>query len=104
MTKKGTRISASGTGLKALSLAAALILASPVQAQEQGPSDEDPAELAREGIERLMRALDGFVRMIPQYDLPELTEDGDIIIRRRDPDEPPKPKRRELPEVEETDT
>ena len=60
--------------------------------------------MAREGIEQLMRALDAFMRMVPQYDLPELTEEGDIIIRRRRPGERTEPERRELPEVDETDT
>ena len=95
---------APGPGLLALMLVVLLALSVPVQAQERGPTEEDPHELARQGIEQLMRALDGFVRMIPQYDLPEMTEDGDIIIRRRQPGEQPRRKHRKPPEVEETDT
>ena len=76
----------------------------PAYGQDPHHGEEDPGELAREGIERLMRALDAFVRMIPQYDLPELTEDGDIIIRRR----PPGPRREsepsDLPDVQDTET
>lgn len=91
-------------GLRGLALALVLGLAAPAAAQDPHHGDEDPSELAREGIERLMRALDGFVRMIPQYDLPELTDDGDIIIRRRRPGERPEPPKRELPEVDNTET
>ena len=97
-----------GPGLRGVALALALALApaGAAQAWAEDPhhGDEDPSELARDGIERLMRALDGFVRMIPQYDLPELTEDGDIIIRRRRPGEQPEPPKRESPEVDNTET
>ena len=60
------------------------------------PESETPGELARDGIERLMRALEAFVDMVPQYEMPEITEDGDIIIRRKRDDERP-------PEVDEDD-
>ena len=42
-------------------------------------------ELTREGAERFLEALEFLMMTIPQYDLPEITEDGDIIIRRRRP-------------------
>jgi hypothetical protein len=32
---------------------------------------------------RLMRALEAFIDMIPQYEMPEINENGDIIIRRK---------------------
>ncbi len=78
--------------LLALLLAAALI---PVPAmasdQEDGGSRDDPAEraeeLARESIEKMMRALEQVLQAIPQYEMPEITEDGDIIIRRKHPEE-----------------
>ena len=68
--------------LAAFGLCAALVLAPPAVAQES-PEFEEPGELVRDGIERLMRALDAFIDMIPQYEMPEINENGDIIIRRK---------------------
>lgn len=66
-----------------------LVLAAPttVSAQEQ-EREEHPSEMVREGVERIMRALGAFVDMIPQYELPEINENGDIIIRRKRETEP----------------
>ena len=62
-------------------------------------------EMAREAIEQLMRALGLMIESIPQYEMPEIEENGDIIIRRkrRTPEpEPREPGHPEAPEVEET--
>jgi hypothetical protein len=51
-------------------------------------------ELARQGLSKLIEALQSLIDTIPQYDKPAITEDGDIIIRRRKKDEqapPPSP-------------
>ncbi len=90
--------------LTAAILLAGLMLAAPMPAVAAGPPGETPEEtpeaLAREGMERMLRALELFIEMIPQYEMPEVTEDGDIIIRRkRRRAEPPAD-----PELEETDT
>ena len=74
--------------LAAFGLCAALVLAPPTVAQES-PETEEPGELVRDGIERLMRALEAFIDMIPQYEMPEINENGDIIIRRKRQVEPP---------------
>ncbi len=72
---------------------------SSVQEQAEG--------LAREAMEQLMRSLKMFMQSIPQYELPEINENGDIIIRRKrwpegdDPGEPDDSEARE-PEVEQT--
>ena len=77
------------------------------QASEaEAPPRSDPGsearELARDSIERLMRAMELLLDSIPQYEAPEITENGDIIIRRRrdseDPPEQPDPEtdRREI--------
>ena len=50
---------------------------------EQAPTEPAPGELAREGVARLLQALEVFIEMIPQYEMPELNENGDIIIRRK---------------------
>jgi len=64
------------------------------------PPEPTPEELAREGMERMLRALELFIEMIPQYEMPEVTDDGDIIIRRKRRKSAPPPD----PEFEETDT
>ena len=70
----------------------------PAAAQSQGDNGRAEAEdMAREGMMRIMRALELLMQSIPQYDLPEVNENGDIIIRRKRPsdDEP-----RDTPETE----
>jgi hypothetical protein len=69
-----------------LGLALALTAPAPLSASDELES-EHPSELARDGMERLMRALEAFIGMIPQYEMPVFNENGDIIIRRkREPD------------------
>lgn len=60
-----------------------LVIAAPlsVQAQEKGADD-----LAVEGLSKLLSALSVFIDSIPQYETPELLENGDIIIRRKNKD------------------
>lgn len=73
-----------------------------VSAQDQAPAEprpDRPGDLAREGLEQMMRALRLLVESIPQYELPEVLENGDIIIRRKHPKKPP-----EEPEFDETAT
>lgn len=79
----------------ALTMIAAVIQPGPGLAQ-QAPEDDEPGELAREGVERMMRALELFIDMIPQYEMPELSDDGDIIIRRKRDDEPDSPPEDEI--------
>ncbi|NIA70191.1 hypothetical protein HBA54_16410 [Pelagibius litoralis] len=68
---------------------------------DEPKGEETPGYLAREGIEQMMRAMRLLVDSIPQYELPEMLDNGDIIIRRKDPQ---KPRRPEEPEVDETAT
>ena len=81
-------------------VALALATDAPGPALADAPSDRERAEeMAREAIEQLLRALELMIESIPQYELPEVNEDGDIIIRRK------RRKERETPgepEVEET--
>ncbi len=55
--------------------------------------------MAREAIEQLMRALEMMIDSIPQYEMPEIEENGDIIIRRKRRTQQPEPG---VPEVDET--
>ncbi len=56
-------------------------------AKAQDQEGETPGELAREGMERLVRAIELMLEMIPQYEAPEVLPNGDIIIRRKNPSE-----------------
>jgi hypothetical protein len=83
-------------------LALALAAGVPAAARADQPSERERAErMAKEAIEQLMRALELMIQSIPQYEMPELNEHGDIIIRRKRPKE-----RREPgpPEIDETTT
>ncbi len=88
--------------VSALVLAVALGLGAPGAARAEQPGDGEQAEeMAREAIEKLMRALELMIESIPQYEMPEINEDGDIIIRRKRRSPPEEP---EQPGVEETTT
>ncbi|MGD1879314.1 MAG: hypothetical protein ACFB13_17645 [Kiloniellaceae bacterium] len=65
-----------------------------------GPPDNSPGELAREGLGQMMRALRLLVESIPQYELPEVLENGDVIIRRKHDGDKPAAE----PEIDETAT
>ena len=70
----------------AIPVLAAALWAAPAPAQEVPPAElEGAEELAREGVQRLIQALELLLMAIPQYDPPVLNENGDIIIRRRNP-------------------
>jgi hypothetical protein len=72
---------------RAAALAAFLPAALPAYAQTQPPAapEERPGALAREAIDKMMRALQLALENLPQYAMPELNENGDIIIRRQNP-------------------
>lgn len=69
-------------------LAAAVLaaLAAPAWAQEK----DTPGELAQEAMSKMVRALELMIQSIPQYEKPEINENGDIIIRRKRPNDPPR--------------
>ena len=77
-----------------------LTLATPVQAAEDGPAAEaeklarEMEQAAREAAKELMGVLTLFIGRIPQYEAPEILDNGDIIIRRKQPKtaEPPQPR------------
>ena len=76
-----------------------LVPGEPARAAEA--EEEDPKELARQGMERMLRAIELMIEMIPQYEMPEVLENGDIIIRRKNP---PKDIDEEEPELDESRT
>lgn len=88
--------------MAAILLTTGLVLAPCASALADEPKRNDtPGELARESIEQMMRALQLLVDSIPQYELPEMLENGDIIIRRKDPQGQSEP---DQPEIEEKAT
>ncbi len=81
-------------------LVLALAAGAPGPVLAAAPSERERAEeMAKEAIEQLMRALELMIESIPQYELPEINEDGDIIIRRKHRKERETPGE---PEAEET--
>lgn len=50
-----------------------------------------PAELAREGMAKILQALEKLLESVPQYQMPEIDENGDIILRRKRPETPVPP-------------
>ncbi len=44
--------------------------------------DKSAEELARLGLEQMLKAFEQLLGSIPQYAIPEILENGDIIIRR----------------------
>jgi hypothetical protein len=89
--------------IAALSL---FLLGIPPAVQADDPPEETPPpeQLAREGVEKLMRALNALIEMIPQFEMPQLNEDGDIIIRRKHDNAPAEPEGEEGEEDDQTST
>jgi len=80
------------------------LVAQPALAAEPppSPSTKERAERAlKEGVARIMRALELLIQSVPQYEMPEVLDNGDIIIRRKPKRNRPQP---ENPEVDETRT
>ncbi len=76
-----------------MAAAAACCLATPVAA------DDDLVPDVSEALQGLLMLLEGIIESVPQYELPEVLENGDIIIRRV-PEEPELPE--EPPQEDET--
>ena len=84
------------TILKPMVVALSLVLATPAAA------GEDLLPEAEKALQRLLSLLEVIVDSIPQYELPEVLENGDVIIRRvqpepgEDPDETPEDEGKEI--------
>ncbi|MGE4219192.1 MAG: hypothetical protein AB7G39_07065 [Alphaproteobacteria bacterium] len=77
----------------ALALAVMIFFGQPAFAADPPPPtppQTDPRSLAGEGFNKLMQALRLLLDQIPQYEKPEVTERGDIIIRRKREEPAPK--------------
>ena len=65
----------------AISLGFALSISSVGYADEK----KSPEVMIEEGAKMIFEALDLVLKAIPQYEAPEILENGDIIIRRKTP-------------------
>jgi hypothetical protein len=77
--------------LPAAALALVAAIAAPAFAEAPAATADGvrrPGQIAREGVDNLLRTFDQFVAAIPQYALPEVNAKGDIIIRRKNPQAP----------------
>lgn len=65
----------------------ATVMSSPLSVQNAWAQEEDPGEMARESIELMMKSLRLIIDAIPQYEMPVINDNGDIIIRRKQKDD-----------------
>lgn len=77
-----------------IALAALTGIPAVADAQEK----KSPEELAGEGLQSLLQAMEMMLLAIPQYEAPYVNDNGDIIIRRKNP--PAGPDRQSPPKVE----
>jgi hypothetical protein len=73
-----------------LLLFAISLLAAPLAAASADSLQDNTAEaeqLANEALAKMMKALDLLMMTVPRYAAPEVLPNGDIIIRRLDPEE-----------------
>ena len=79
--------------IRNVTLAAIIAMGVPLTATAQSNLEKqrDRAEEAiREGAEKILHGIEQLLKSIPQYDAPEIKENGDIVIRRKPPQEPAK--------------
>src|SRR4029453_12707182 len=73
-----------------LPLFALCLLAAPIGGASADSLQDNATEaerLANEALTKMMRALDLLITTVPRYAAPEILPNGDIIIRRLDPQE-----------------
>jgi hypothetical protein len=86
-----------------IALLLALGLASPAAATPMDEFGREAEQFAREAAEQILSTLRVIMMTIPQYEAPEVLDNGDIIIRRKAPRaEPPAPRSRPLPDDRDT--
>lgn len=86
-------------------LAGALVLLQPAAVMAEDEKETSPEELTAEAMDRLLKALELFLGSLPQYEAPYVNENGDIIIKRKHPqDGEDLPTPEEKPAPPETDS
>ena len=61
----------------------AVMLSTPTLSYAQ--SNQSPDQLMENGIKMILDAIEIFIQNLPQYEGPEVLDNGDIIIRRKQP-------------------
>ena len=82
------------SGIAAVGLCLSLLLAAPPTAfavDDPPATDKSPEALLDEATETILRAFKLLLGSIPQYEAPEVLDNGDIIIRRKRPSQKPAP-------------
>ena len=69
----------------ALTVPAAPILSVSPVSSAWAAEDNSAEQLARLALEQMLKAFEQLLRSIPQYAMPEILDNGDIIIRRIHP-------------------
>lgn len=87
-----------GAGLAAALAAGPAVFAVAADTDKAGPdATESPKQLLDDAGQKFLRAIELMLRAIPQYEAPEILDNGDIVIRRKRPapsgrqDAPPDP-------------
>ena len=62
----------------------ALTLTNPTLSYAQ--SNQPPDQLLENGVKMILDAMKIFIQSLPQYETPEVLDNGDIIIRRKRPE------------------
>jgi len=76
----------------------ALMTIGPALAIADTNRDKDPQASVSDGIQSLLKTMEMMLLTIPQYEAPFINENGDIIIRRKNPS--PKSEQPSVPEGE----
>ncbi len=68
-------------------LICSMVLGVPLRADEpRKPEQESPGEMLEDATRTILKAFEMMLQAIPQYEAPEILENGDIIIRRKWPE------------------
>jgi hypothetical protein len=87
--------------MRTLVFAAAIALCMPAAAMAQ--EEKSPGEHLDQMVQDVLDAVGMVIRMVPQYEMPEVLPNGDIIIRRVQPEEPPPDEEKQGPDSEPED-
>ena len=82
-------------GISAIALALSLLLAAPAAAESEprSPGRDLPSSIEEleAALDQVASALRRVIEAVPRFEPPEITEEGDIVIRRKRPDAEPLP-------------
>ena len=79
--------------MKALFVVISLAFTFSISSVSFADEKKSPQVMIEEGAKMIFEALDLVLKAIPQYEAPEILENGDILIRRKNPTEDKKEKK-----------